>query len=135
MGVIQYRRGERFDKVIVSKIEDPRASSMVVRLNTHTFKRADTAVATSVASPLPEDRSLAAVLKRAVEASAQQSNDPTVRDVFKPSAEAAQRSREEAQQAWSEMTAKTKESFKASPIKFVIFAFIAFQILRAIFDS
>lgn len=143
MGVIQYRRGERFDRVIVSKNEDTRASNMVVRLNTHTFKIPESMVRTApasptspVSSPLPEDRSLAAVLKRAVEASAQQSTNPTVRDIFNaPVTDAANRTREEAEKIWADVAAKSKEGVKNSPIKFFIIAFVVFQILRAIFSE
>lgn len=143
MGVIQYRRGERFDRVIVSKNEDPRASTMIVRLNTHSFKVPESQTRAAVApvaaakpstAPMPEDRSLAAVLKRAVEAAAQQSNDATTREVFKPAVDAANRSRDEAQKIWTEVSNKSKEGVKTNPLKLFIIGFIAFQVLRAIFN-
>lgn len=133
MPVIEYRRGERFDRVITGKNEDRRHSNVLVKLNTHTQKTAVSMPVPSITTGLPQDRSLADALRHAVEESARKSENATLRDVFGGAKDAANRSREEAAEIWGNVASQSRKGTKPSWIVMAIYAFIAFQVLRAIF--
>ena len=133
MPVIEYRRGERFDRVIIGKNEDQRASTLHVKLNTYTHKATPTTPAPSVTVGLPKDRSLADALREAVEQSAQKSDNATLKDLFRGPADVANRTHEEAKGVWDDVANQSRKGTKPNFIMMLVFAFIAFQVLRAIF--